>query len=58
MFVGACDRHSLLMAVEKKSKIAALSLRLNIFYCLFHTYMYSNGVGPQVLSTLVTALPL
>ena len=26
MFVGACERHSFLMAVEKKSKIAALSL--------------------------------
>ena len=30
-------------------------LSLNIFYCQI---LYSNGVGSQVLTTLVTTLPL
>ena len=31
--------------------------RINIFYCNFYIHV-CNGVGPQVLTTLVTALPL
>ena len=40
----------------KKSVLSGVTTySINIFYCII---LYGNGVGPQVLPTLVTALPL
>ena len=39
-------------------KFNSIQFNSNIFYCLCTTESTNNGVGLQVLTTLVTALPL
>ena len=42
-------------AVKMATNICSMQISLNIFYC---QNIYSNGVGSQVLTTLVSTLPL
>ena len=54
-FLYVCNHYFLkLLNFEAKNLVFSL-VTLNIFYCQI---LYSNGVGSQVLATLVTTLPL
>ena len=47
-----------LLFVRLQTPTSLTDFSSNIFYCLCTTESTNNGVGLQVLTTLVTALPL